>query len=52
MLPSTRAFLFIGIFLTLLEPAFPKTEYPYPGDQPSGITLHAFIGGDIQVTPG
>ena len=51
MLPSTQAFLFIGIFLSLLVPAFPESDYPYPGDQPSGISLHAFIGGDIQVTP-
>lgn len=51
MLSSAQAFLFIGIFLSLLEPAFPESDYPYPGDQPSGISLHAFIGGDIQVTP-
>ena len=51
MFPDAQAFLFIGIFLSLLNPAFAKSEYPYPGDQPSGISLHAFIGGDIQVTP-
>ena len=51
MISSTRAFLFIGLCFCLLKPLYPKTEYPYPGDRPSGITLHAFVGGNIQVTP-
>ena len=45
------ACLLTSLIFLCTPSAFPKSNFPFPGEKPEGINLHALYGGDIQVNP-
>ena len=42
---------FIISFLILFAHSLYSDKFPFPGEKPSDPGFHAFVGGDIQVSP-